>query len=376
MDLILRGGRVIDHAAGVNDTCDIGFAGGRVAAIEPRIGVPGASEIDCRGGLVLPGLIDLHTHVYWGGTSIGVAAAPIARRSGTTTFIDAGTAGPANFAGFRAHVIEPSPVRILAFLNVSFPGIYAFSKSVMVGETSNLMLLDLHECVRVAREHRDLVVGVKVRVGRGAGGASGIAPLDMALECAEELGLPLMAHIDHPPPTRREVLARLRPGDILTHCYRNFPNSLLAPDGRVREEALAARARGVWFDIGHGAGSFGFKACRGLIDAGFLPDAISSDVHVLNVDGPAFDVLETMSKFLVMGMPVEAIAAAVTTGPARAIRRTELGTLAAGSIGDATVLDIDEGHFTFRDTQGETLTGNRRFRLRHMVVGGRPWPQP
>ncbi len=119
----------------------------------------------------------------------------------------------------------------------------------MVGEASDLRLLDLHECVHVGREHQDLIVGIKVRVGRGAGGSSGIAPLDMALEVAEELDLPLMAHIDHPPPTRREMLVRLRPGDVLTHCYRNFPNSLLRGDGGVRDEALRARERRVMFDI-------------------------------------------------------------------------------------------------------------------------------
>ena len=373
MDLILRGGRVIDPASNLDATCDVGFAAGRVAALAPHIDESATAEHDVTGKLVIPGMVDLHTHVYWGGTSIGVDAEPIARRSGTTTFIDAGTAGPANFPGFRKHVIEPSPVRILAFLNVSFAGIFAFSKTVMVGESSNLQLLDLHECVRVARENPDLIVGVKVRVGRGAGGSSGIAPLDMALEVAEELGLPLMAHIDHPPPTRREVLDRLRPGDILTHCYRNFPNSLLRGDGGVRDEALRARERGVFFDIGHGAGSFGFHACRGLLAAGFRPDAISSDVHVLNVDGPAFDLLETMSKFLVLGMDLGAIVAAVTCAPARAIRRPSLGTLAPGSEGDATILDIEDGSFAMHDTQGVRLDADRRFRLRGMVVGGRWW---
>jgi len=373
MDLILRNGRVIDPASKLDAVCDIGFANGRVAAVAPRITESAATEHDVNGKLVIPGMIDLHTHVYWGGTSIGVAALPIARRSGTTTFIDAGTSGPANFIGFRKHVIEPCPVRILAFLNVSFAGIFAFSKSVMVGESSNLLLLDLHECVRVAREHPDLIVGVKVRVGRGAGGTSGIAPLDMALECAEELGLPLMAHIDHPPPTRREVLDRLRPGDILTHCYRNFPNSLLRSDGGVREEAQRARERGVFFDIGHGAGSFGFHACRGLLKAGFHPDAISSDVHVLNIDGPAFDLLETMSKFLVLGMDLNAIVAAVTEAPARVIRRPSLGTFAIGTEGDATILDIEEGRFTFRDTQNQTLDATQRFRLQGLVVGGNWW---
>ena len=182
----------------------------------------------------------------------------------------------------------------------------------MVGEASDLRLLDLNECVRVARENRDLIVGIKVRVGRGAGGSSGVAPLDMALEVADELDLPLMAHIDHPPPNRKEVLERLRPGDVLTHCYRPFPNSLLRADGAVREEALLARERGVTFDIGHGAGSFGFHACRGLLAAGFRPDVISSDVHVLNIDGPAFDLLTTMSKFLVLGVDLNALVAAVT----------------------------------------------------------------
>ena len=373
MDLILRGGRVIDPASKLDAICDVGFTGGRVAAVAPRIDEPATPVREVAGCLVVPGMIDLHTHVYWGGTSIGVEAEPLARRSGTTTFIDAGTAGPGNFPGFRKHVIEPSPVRILAFLNVSFAGIFAFSRTVMVGEASDLRLLDLHECVRVARENLDLIVGIKVRVGRHAGGSSGIAPLDMALEVADELDLPLMAHIDHPPPTRREVLERLRPGDVLTHCYRNFPNSLLRGDGGVRDEALRARERGVLFDIGHGAGSFGFHACRGLLAAGFHPDAISSDVHVLNIDGPAFDLLMTMSKFLVLGMDLNALIAAVTEAPARAIRRPSLGTLAIGSEGDATILDIEQGAFEFQDTQGETLTADRRFRLQGMVVGGRWW---
>ena len=373
MDLILRGGRVIDPASGLDATCDVGFTSGRVAAVAPRIAESATEERDVAGCLVIPGMIDLHTHVYWGGTSIGVEAEPLARRSGTTTFIDAGTAGPGNFPGFRKHVIEPSPVRILAYLNVSFAGIFAFSKTVMVGEAADLRLLDLHECVRVAREHPDLIVGIKVRVGRGAGGSSGIAPLDLALEVAEELGLPLMAHIDHPPPTRREVLERLRPGDVLTHCYRNFPNSLLRADGGVRDEALRARERGVMFDIGHGAGSFGFHACRGLLAAGFQPDAISSDVHVLNVDGPAYDLLMTMSKFLVLGMDLNALVAAVTAAPARAIRRPSLGTLAVDSEGDAAILDIEQGAFTFDDTQGESIAADRRFRLRGMVVGGAWW---
>ncbi|MGQ0678024.1 MAG: amidohydrolase/deacetylase family metallohydrolase, partial [Rhodospirillales bacterium] len=363
MDLILRGGRVIDPARGVDGVFDVGFKDGRVAAVAPKIAGKAGDERDAAGLMVLPGLIDLHTHVYWGGTSLGVDAEFVGRRSGTTTFVDAGTAGPGNFLGFRKHVIEKSALRILPFLHIAFPGIFAFSKTVMVGESDDLRLLDVGECVRVAREHEDLVVGVKVRVGRAASGSSGLAPLELALEAAEELGLPLMAHIDRPPPGRKAVLDRLRPGDILTHCYRPFPNSLLRPDGAAREEALRARARGVIFDIGHGAGSFGFKACRGLLDAGFRPDVISSDVHVLSIDGPAFDLLTTMSKFLVLGMELGAIVAAATAAPARAIRRPALGTLGPGAVGDAAILDIERGAFEFYDVLGERLPADRRFRL-------------
>src|SRR5262249_3960418 len=155
--------------------------------------------------------------------SLGVDAGAVARVSGTTTFIDAGSAGPGNYAGFLHHVIERSKPRILAFLNISFAGIFGFSQSVMVGECADLRLLDGAEAVRAASEHPATIVGIKVRVGRNAGGASGIDPLNLAIEAAEELGIPVMVHIDLPPPDIREVLKPLRPGDILTHCFRPFP---------------------------------------------------------------------------------------------------------------------------------------------------------
>ena len=170
-DLILKGGRVLDPGKGLDLVGDVAFTEGKVTAIQPSI-APGrsASTIDVTGKIVVPGLIDLHAHVYWGGTSLGVEAEPVTRRSGTTTFVDAGSAGPGNFPGFRRHVIATSPVRILAYLNVSYAGIFAFSSSVMVGECADVRLLDLGECVRVAKENSDVVVGIKVRVGRGAGG--------------------------------------------------------------------------------------------------------------------------------------------------------------------------------------------------------------
>ena len=244
-DLILCGGRVIDPSQNIDRITDLRFTDGKVAAIGDQLtGGPGTEVRDVAGKIVTPGLIDLHTHVYWGGTSIGVDAVELARKSATATFIDAGTAGAGNFPGFRKHVIEPAlPVRILPLLNVSYAGIFAFSHTVMIGECEDLRLLDLRECVRVARENADLIVGIKVRVGRNASGNSGVAPLDMALEVAEETGLPLMAHLDHPPPSRLDVMGRMRKGDILTHCFRPFPNAPSLPGGGVRPEVAAARAR-------------------------------------------------------------------------------------------------------------------------------------
>ena len=375
-DLILKGGRIIDPANGRDEAADIAFADGKVQAVGHNLPPDAGEFVDVRGLIVVPGLIDLHTHVYWGGTSLGVDAAAVARRSGTTTFVDAGSSGPGNFHGFRRHVIEPSPVRILPYLNVSFPGIFAFSPTVMVGEASDLRLIDPRECVRVIGANRDLIVGVKVRVGHNAGGQSGIAPLDMALEVAEEVGLPVMAHLDHPPPSRLDVLSRLRRGDVLTHCFRPFPNAPVRPDGRVREEVLEARRRGVVFDIGHGSGSFGFRTAEQMLEAGFPPDVISSDVHTLSIDGPAYDQLVTMAKFLALGMDLAAVIRAATAAPAAALGRADLGRLSAGAAGDATVLELVEGEFEYRDVLGEVRRSPWQFAARGLVIGGRSWHLP
>jgi dihydroorotase len=373
-DLVIKGGRVIDPAQAIDESRDVAFAGGKVAEIARDIPAEGAAQvIDARGAIVTPGLIDFHSHVYWGGTSLGVDAEEIARRGGTTTFLDAGSAGAGNMAGFRRHVIERSAPRILAYLNISFPGIYAFSREVMVGECSDLRLLNARECVRVAREFPDVVVGIKARVGFNAGGSSGIAPLDIAIEVAEELDLPVMAHIDFPPPGRKEILDRLRPGDILTHCFRPFPNSPIDGRRNLRREIIEAHERGILFDIGHGYGGFSFKAGQAAIGAGLLPDMISSDVHILSKDGPAHDLLAVMSKFWCLGMELGDVIRAATETPARALRRPELGSLLPGTPGDATILRIEEGRFDYVDAEGAVLQGDRRLVCEDIVLGGKVW---
>jgi len=373
MDLILRGGRVVDPAQGLDGVNDVGFANGKVAAIASRLDSATAEVRNVSGLIVSPGLIDLHTHVYWGGTSLGIDAEEFCRTSGVTTAVDTGSAGPGNFMGFRKHVIERSQVRILAYLHVSHAGIYGFSNTVMVGESEDIRLMDPVTAAEVADANRDVIVGIKVRVGRHASGDQGVAPLNIALQVAEETGLPLMAHIDEPPPSYEEVIGMLRPGDVLTHAFRPFPNSPATAQGTVKPAVLAARKRGVLFDIGHGMGSFAFRTARAMLANGFAPDTISSDVHALCINGPAFDQVTTMSKFLCLGMSLSDVIRASTENAAFALKRPELGSLRPGSVGDATILSVDEGSFDYVDVVGEHFEGRQRITSRGVVIGGKWW---
>ena len=255
-------------------------------------------------------------------------------------------------------------MRILAYLHVSHAGIFGFSDRVMVGESADLRLMNPIDAVEVANANRDVIVGIKVRVGLHASGTSGAVPLRIALEVAEAVGMPLMAHIDHPPPSYEEVIEMLRPGDILTHAFRPFPNSPATDQGTVKREVLEARKRGVKFDIGHGKGSFAFKTARAMLANGFLPDTISSDVHQLCINGPAFDQVTTMSKFLCIGMQLGDVIAASTVNAAMALKRPELGSLKPGSVGDATILSVKEGRFDYVDVVGEHLEGDRKIARR------------
>jgi dihydroorotase len=371
-DLVLTGGRVIDCSQSIDRVTDVAFRDGKAAATGDGLAGRAKAVENVTGSIVTPGLIDMHTHVYWRGSSLGVDPLILAR-GGCTTLVDTGSAGPGNYAGFLEHVIKPSPVRIVAYLNISFAGIFGFSKRIMMGESGDLRLMAPLDAVEAAEQNRDTLAGFKVRVGFNASGNSGIVPLDIACQAAEQVGMPMMVHIDVPPPTLEDVLARMRPGDILTHCFRPFPNNPNRADGRILDAVLDARRRGVIFDVGHGMGSFAFSTARVMLANGFMPDCISSDVHALCIDGPAFDLLTTMSKFVCIGMPLVEVIRAATENAAKALQRPDLGSFKTGCAGDASILNLESGAFDYVDSTGEFLKGKTRLVPRGVVIDGKIW---
>lgn len=381
-DLVLKGGRVLDARNRIDGRFDIGIARGRIAAVAPDL-APGTARVhDVAGKIVAPGLIDIHTHVYHKATSLSVDPGFIARRSACTTLVDAGSAGAGNYDGFRDYVMVHSPYRIFAFLNISFPGIFGFDKDVAVGEATTRAMLPVHRCVDKIEANRDRIVGVKVRIGGIVTGDLGLGALELALEAAEAVGLPLMTHIGHPPPSYADVVDMLRPGDILTHCYRPEPNSAIGPDGKVIDAVWKARERGVLFDIAHGMGAFGYATAEAALAEGFKPDLISSDVHVIAVEGPGYDLLHTMSKLRNCGLSLAEVIEMSASRPALAIRRPDLGHLGVGAPADITVLEEVKSTYVFTDVvgthrQGSTLLQPVAVYLdgREMEVSRRPFEE-
>ena len=320
-----------------------------------------------------PGLIDIHTHVYHKATSLSVDPGFIARRSATTTLVDAGSAGAGNYDGFRDYVMAHSPYRILAFLNISFPGIFGFDKDVSIGEATLREMLPVDRCVAKIEANRDRIVGVKVRIGGPVTGELGLGALELALEAAEAVGLPLMTHIGTAPPSYADVVSMLRPGDILTHCFRPDPNSALGARRQGPRARSARRANAACCSTSPTAWApSATRRRKAALKDGFLPDLISSDVHVIAVEGPGFDLLHTMSKLLNCGLTLPEVIGMSANRPALAIRRPELGHLGVGAPADITVLRQVDSNYVFEDVVGAKRQGSTLLQPVAVYLGGKP----
>ncbi len=372
-DLLVKGGEVVDPAAGFNGRLDVAIRRGRIAAVDREIPAESAFQVlDASNQYVTPGLIDLHTHVYWGATYWGVRADPIAARTGVTTWLDAGSAGAYTLEGFRAFIVRPARSRIYAYLHISPIG--------LVGpdfESANPELLDVDLATRVANANRDLVLGFKVRMGKTQAGAS-IEPLRRAREAADRCELPLMVHISVAPPSIEEVFALLRPGDVLTHCFTGHSMRIVDAQGRLFDFVKRAWDAGVVLDIGHGSGSFSFETAEALLAAGHRPDVISTDIHQLSIGGPMFDLPTCLSKFLALGMSLPDTIRAATARPAEVLGLGhELGTLKPGAVADLALLTLSRGRFTFYDVFMNAREGTELLRCSATILGGRLLePQP
>ena len=364
-DTVLTGGHVINPAADFSGVADVAIKGGKIAKIGTELAAEAANVIDVSGQYVTPGLVDLHTHIYWGVTYWGIEPDPVAARSGVTTWLDVGSAGGYTWPGFRRWIAEPAKVKAFALLNVSSIGLVA-----PTWELSNLDYCDVDLGVMMVEKNRDLIVGIKARIDASTTRGTGIEPLKRARDLADRVGLPLMVHIGTQPPTLEEILAETRPGDILTHCFTGNANKIIDDAGVVFPSVKELHDRGLVLDIGHGAGSFSFDTAEKMIGQGILPDVISTDIHQLAVQGPCFDMPVTLSKFLNLGMTIEQVIACASTNAAKAIRLKGIGTLDEGAPADIATFVIEDGDFTFQDVQMNVRKGKQLLVNKLTMVDG------
>lgn len=366
-DLLLHGGRVIDPGTGRDGIADIGVRGGRI--VDVAVDLPRSEAVhavDVTGLVVLPGLVDLHTHLGDGAGYWGLDPVPIAWRTGVTTWIDAGSAGAYTLAGLRRSIVDPSPLRVHALINVAGTGLVG-----RTGEHHVLENLDVDTTVAVAAAEPDLVRGVKARIDRHTVGPHGIEPLRRARSVADRLGRPLMVHIGYGPPGLAEIAPLLKEGDVLTHCATGVAAGLVS-EGRPTDTLLRLRDTGVVFDLGHGSGAFDFEVFEAELAAGIDP-VVSTDLHVRSIHGPAFDLPTVMAKAMAAGMDLNRAVAAATVRPARALG-LDAGTLAVGAAADIAVFEIVHDGFDAVDVHGGVRRAPVRLTNTATYVGGRLLP--
>ena len=367
-DLLITGGTVLNPATGLRGELDVGIAAGHIAALQAKLPCNNAKKIvDARGCYVAPGLIDFHVHSYWGVNPYGFDADPLCLASGVTTAVDAGSAGPINFLGFKTLVHERARTRMLGFIALAQHGVLNDP-----GELENLRFADPEAAARTVAENASIGVGIKVRLHKKSVGENGREALRLAIKAGEASRSPVMVHVGNTGISMEEIVDTLRAGDIVTHCYTPQQPSIVDEHGRLRAAVRKAHERGVIFDVGHANGHFDFNLVRRAMGDGLPPDVISTDLHGrMGPDNPVVDMPTTLTKFLALGLSMDQLVGACTMNPARVIGwQNRIGSLEVGREADMAVLQLIEEAVTLRDCVGGKMTADQRIAARWTIRRG------
>jgi dihydroorotase len=375
IDILLKGGHVIDPKNNIDSQMDVGIANGKILRVATEIPASSAKKVvDVKGMYVTPGLIDIHTHVFVGSNAgfadgfSSVSPDDFTFKAGITTVVDAGTSGWRNFPVFKKQVIDRSQTRVLAFLNIAGSGMTGFPSEEDIND------MDSRMTSLVIQQYPEIIVGVKI----GHYSGSDWTPFDRALEAGRITNLPLIVECHLPQLPLEEILVRMRPGDIYTHtfCTAADRTCLLDEQGKVRPYVLEARKRGIRFDVGHGGAMFHFNVAIPMVKQGFLPDSFGSDLHRFSMNSGMKNMLDIMSKFLNMDMNLKDIIFRATWNSASSLKRNDLGHLSEGAVADVAVLSIRKGNFGFIDTGGNKLEGDQKLEAELTIRAGKiVWDQ-
>jgi len=370
-DLLLQGGRVVDAKNKISAVRDVAIKDGKIAAVAEHI-APGSAlkTVSVKGLYVSPGLVDIHVHAYATPGERGSYAGDnsvwpddFTFRTGVTTVADAGSSGYKNFEDFKQHIIDRSKTRVLAFINIVGAGMRGAKYE------DNLADMEPAPAAEMAQKYPNVIVGVKTAHFSGPEWT----PVENAVKAGTAANIPVMVDFGANRPERPiEVLLtqKLRPGDIYTHCYSGLRNEIDSA-GKVNKGMIEGRKRGVIFDVGHGGGSFAWRIVVPAIQQGFLPDSISTDLHIGSMNAGMKDMLNIMGKFLALGISVDDVIAWSTWNPAREIHHEDLGNLSVGSPADVAVLSLEKGNFGFTDMYGARMDGKQRFECQITVHNGK-----
>jgi len=374
-DIIIKGGHVLDAKNNINQVLDVAIKDGTIAKVESNIAANKANKvIQAKGLFVCPGLIDIHSHnfhgtepdAYLSNSFTALAPDGFSFRSGVTTIVDVGGAGWKNFRTFKEQTIDRSKTRVLSFLNIIGSGM----KGGVIEQ--NIDDMDPKLTALVAKQYPKLIVGVKLAHYSGFDWT----PTERAVEAGRLANIPVMIDFGGSNPElsiETLFMEKLRPGDIFTHAYAHVKGRIPIVDdkGKVRDFAFKAQERGIIFDVGHGGGSFLFEQAIPAMKQGFKPNSISTDLHTGSMNGGMKDIINIMSKFINMNMPLDEVVASTTWNPAKIIKREDLGHLTEGAVADLTILNLRKGTFGFIDTKGKKMKGDQKLECELTIRDGK-----